>query len=702
MRDGAKGDDFVTESVATPPAGPGKAISHRNIVLFALTAVILLIGLLAADLLRARYAALEATRQSATTASAVVAEHVALAASAVDTLLVNIRNDLSAGLAPDRILASAARSHPHLRAVHLIDATGRVTASTMASALGLDVSGRAFFAAHEDVEASTDRLWFGSPERGVDGSDHSILPVSRRLEDADGRFAGIVLGAIDRDYLAVVLATQALGLRGTVGLYTTEGERLAGQVDPQETTTAESEGPPRIVATDRVRDLPLIVRVAVDRDLALAAWSDRAGVYALVGLGLMVLLGALSALLTLYIRRAREATEAAVARQVAERASRAKSDFVSAMSHELRTPIVAMDIIARDLEGTPLDDDQRSQVATLRASAGYLLSLVGSVIDLARVEAGRLELMDGDFSPDAMLDQIERLMMPSAAAKGLRLTLRRHDLPARAKGDAVRIQQILLNLIGNAIKYTTRGTVTVVAGVDPAARDAPARHLAFTVTDTGPGLPPALHEDAFQRFAGAAVGSDDSSGMGLSVAREICLAIGGHLAVEDTSAAGTTFRFTAPVQVRRDRRTAPRSPDADVAGPPSAAAPPAPADAPLSLLLAEDDPAQSTVFRATLSGWGHRVDTFGHGEMALEAARQGSFDALIVDINLPGLSGPDIVRRLRDEGHDVPVVGLTAALFTEDMGRYRKAGFDHLLVKPVAWDELRGLLAGLPRSTEAS
>lgn len=707
-----------TEPSTEAPGAPGRArfgtfvqtVTYRNIVLSALAAGLLLVGLLSADLVRARYQALDEARRQATTAAAVVAEHAALAISAVDNLLVNIRHGLSSGASAATMLDAAAQSHPYLRTIHVIDASGRVTASTHPGVVGLDVSDRRYYTVHRDALVATDRLWIGLPLEGR-ASGQNILPLSRRVTGPDGTFAGVIMGAVDRDYLAVFVATQALGLRGTVGLHSVSGDLVAGQTDPLDEAREDGDTPV-IVATDRVRDLPLIVRVAIDRTVALAEWTTRAGVYGLVALGLIVLLVVLSGLLMLYSRRAREALDAAVARTVAERANRAKSDFVSFMSHELRTPVTAMDVIARDLEGTALDEGQRSHVATLRASAGYLLSLVGSVLDLARVEAGALELNQREFSPDGMLDQVERLMTPSAAAKGLRLSVERQALPTRVLGDAVRIQQVLLNLVGNAIKYTHRGTVTLSAAFRDGA-------LVLTVSDTGPGLPAALRGDAFRRFAGGAAERDDSSGMGLSVAHRICEALGGRLTVEETTPAGTTLRFAVPVHERPDRRIEARSgDDAAASASQGVPRPAAPAVRPratqaatraavrdtdrLTLLLAEDDPAQGKVFRATLSGWGHEVQLFGHGAAALEAARRTRFDALIVDVHLPGLNGTDIVRRLRAEGDPVPVIGLTAALFSEDLARYRGAGFDHLLVKPVPWEELRDLLARLRASDGSS
>lgn len=680
-----------------------QAATWRGVVLSAMAAGLLLLGLLGADLLRARYEATDGARRATSTAAAVVAEHIGLAVTGIDNLLVNMRHGLSAGVPPAQVLAAVANSHPYLTAVHLVGADGRIRASTEGGARGVDVGDRSYLSAQAGPAASTDRLWIGPPLRDQ-VSGETVLPMSRRLEAPDGGFDGVVVGMVDRDYLAVFLATQALGLRGGVGLFAADGTRLAGPAPPPGTAAATTPGE-EIVATERLRDLPLVVRVAVAEDVALATWTARARVYALMAVGLVGLLALLAGLALLHGRRAREALDAAVARAVAERASAAKTAFVSSMSHELRTPVVAMDVIARDLESSPLGDDQRAQVATLRASIGYLLSLVGGVLDLARVEAGRLELIDGDFTPDRMLDQIERLMGPSARAKGLTLTVRRRALPGRLEGDAVRVQQVLLNLIGNAIKYTPEGEVVLDAALeeeeeeeenDNDAAGGTAR-LVFQVRDSGPGLPDVLREGGFGPFTGAAGGRHDSTGLGLAVARDIAEALGGRLDILDTSARGTTFRFAVPVRHRPDRRQTPRP--AETAAPPAPHPPPARRGAPtttdengLMLLLAEDDPAQTTVFRATLAGWGHRVDSHGAGDSALAAARQGGHDALIVDVHLPRLTGLDLVRRLRAEGVATPIIGLTAAVFSDDLARYRRAGFDHLLVKPVDWMELRGLL----------
>lgn len=696
-----------------------QAVTYRSIVLFALAAGLLLLGLLGGDLLRARSQALAEGGRQARTAAAVVADHTALAISAADNLLLYIRQGLAAGLAAETMVAAAGYSHPSLHTVAVIGAGGRVVASTWPDGVGTDVTGEGYFQAQSGVQTqrdpvagTADRLWIGPPLMDAETAQ-GILPLSRRLEGADGAFGGVVMAGVDRGYLGMFVATQALGLQGAVGLHEASGVLIAGQSVPP-SLTPDERAEPLIVATQRVGDLPLVVRVAISRDVALEDWTARVRLYGFIAVGLVVLVAGLSVLLMLYARRAREALEATVARTVAERANRAKTDFVTDMSHELRTPVAAMDVIARDLEGTSLDEGQRSQVATLRAAAGYLLSLVGSVLDMARVEAGRFDLQDRDFSPDRLLDQIERLMMPSAAAKGLRLTVERHALPSRAGGDGVRLQQVLLNLVGNAIKYTRRGAVTVVASRDETDGVV---WLVFTVSDTGPGLPPSLREDTFRRFAEGTAARDDSSGMGLSVARRICDALGGSLDVAESTARGTTFRFAVPIEDRPERRAVERGPEDDLPAPDRPAAwpearpqirsrarsaaallrprPAEPAPVPLSLLLAEDDPAQSTVFQATLGAWGHAIHHFAHGDMALDAALKGGFDALIVDVHLPGMSGPDLVRRLRAEGLTIPVIGLTASLFSEELARYRAAGFDHLLIKPVVWEDLQDLLADL-------
>jgi signal transduction histidine kinase/ActR/RegA family two-component response regulator len=696
-----------------------RAIDNRAVVLAALAVSAVLLSLLAADLVRARYHALESARRAAATAASVVAEHVDLAVTGVDTLLLNVRHDLAVGIAPDHVLSAAAKTHPYLRSVLVADATGRIVASTESEGIGVSIADRSYFRAHAASVGGADRIRLDAPVEGRI-SGHVILPVSRRLETPEGAFAGVVMGVLDRDYLAVFLATQALGLSGAISLHGADGTLLAGQ-EPAGARIGNGSGDGgAIVASHRVGDRPQVVRVVVDRGVALAEWTSRAQVYGVLAVGLIVLLAALAGLLVLYTRRARESLQAALARAVAEKANHHKSEFLSRMSHELRTPVAAMDVIAGDLEGSPLNDEQRSQVATLRASAGYLLALVGGVLDLARVETGDLVLVDTTFSPARMLDQIERLMRPTAAAKGLSLTVDGRGLPARLQGDAVRLQQVLLNLIGNAIKYTARGGVTIGATLNGEAASTPESGgdsrpwLVFTVGDTGPGLPEGIREGRFGRVARCHPERPDSSGIGLSVARDICRAMKGSLTVVATSPAGTTFRFAVPVSPPPSPEAAGEAGTGTTTGAPAAdgkapfPAPPPPrspatrprggADAPLSLLLAEDDPAQGRIFQATLGGWGHAVDLFTDGLAALEAARCGAHQALILDVHLPHMDGPEIVRCLRAEGCTVPVIGLTAAIFREDHDRYSAAGFDHLLTKPVRWDDLRSLLSAVTPS----
>ena len=373
-------------------------------------------------------------------------------------------------------------------------------------------------------------------------------------------------------------------------------------------------------------------------------------------------------------------------RQLADAASRAKSDFLANVSHEIRTPLNALLGVAELLADSALDDQQRRHVAVFRQSGEALHALINDLLDLTKIEAGHLALRPEAFQLHDLLDDQIALMRPLAEAKGLRLLLEvAPDLPPWVLGDRQRLAQGLLNLLGNAIKFTRSGQVAlrVAQGQAPL--------LGFMVEDTGVGVAPSKLESVFVPF----VQVDDElprayggTGLGLSITRSLARLMGGDVTLRSTPGQGASFLLTA------------RLPPA----PPAAAqVRPAPLGAraavtPLRLLLAEDTEANVYVVQAMLSADGHHIDVVGDGLLAVERVRVQAYDLVLMDVQMPGMDGYTATREIRRleaalGRQPVPVIMVSAHAFDDDVERSRAAGATQHLAKPLSRRRLREAIA---------
>lgn len=368
-------------------------------------------------------------------------------------------------------------------------------------------------------------------------------------------------------------------------------------------------------------------------------------------------------------------------RVLAEQASEAKSRFLATLGHEVRTPMTGVLGMAELLAGTPLDARQRGYVQAIRRAGEHLLRLVNDALDMARVEAGKLELVPAPFALQALLDEVAALMAPLAQRKGLGFAVRpAAGLPAALLGDRTRVQQILLNLIGNAVKFTEAGHVMLeVMALSP-------QGVCFVVTDTGPGLGEAQRERLFRRFEQAEGARTavryGGSGLGLAISQELAAAMGGRIAVESTPGQGSRFIVELPLPA--------------VAAPAaSAAAAPATASTGRALLLVEDDAIVAEAIAGLLRAQGHAVTHVGHGLGALTEAATGRFDAALLDLDLPGMDGLALARALRESGFTAPLLAVTARADADAEAQARAAGFDGFLRKPVTGAMLAQALEAL-------
>ena len=375
-------------------------------------------------------------------------------------------------------------------------------------------------------------------------------------------------------------------------------------------------------------------------------------------------------------------------RQVAQRASEAKSRFLATLGHEVRTPMTGVLGMSELLLDTPLDARQQAQVRSIRQAGEHLLRLVNDALDLARIEAGRMQLESRPFRLHELVREAEALMAPLAEQRGLALRIGVDaEVPLVVAGDAKRVCQILLNLLGNAIKFTERGQVALrVDAVDDGVR--------FTVADTGPGLDPAQQARLFQRFSQADGESTQrrygGSGLGLAISQELAAAMGGAIRVESAPGRGSRFIVELPL---------PRAPGAPLPEPEAAAAGRA---AGRDILLVEDDPTVADVLAGLLRAQGHRVRHAPHGLAALVEATRLPPQLALLDLDLPGMDGLALARQLRLQGYAGPLLAITARADPEAEPQAREAGFDGFVRKPVTGAMLARAIKGVEAGGSSS
>ncbi len=384
-------------------------------------------------------------------------------------------------------------------------------------------------------------------------------------------------------------------------------------------------------------------------------------------------------------------------RERAESASQAKSRFLANMSHELRTPLNGVIGMADLLLRTPLDERQQRQAATIARSGRTLLTILTDILDIAKIEAGKLSIVTRDFELAGAVEEVDSLFRPRATERGLEFEIVwRPGVPQRVHGDRVRFVQVLGNLVSNAVKFTEHGRVEIRILCAGGLR------VRCEVADTGIGMNAeqcARVFDSFEQADDGVARRYGGTGLGLAIARQLVVAQGGAIGVESTPGTGTTFWFELTFAA-----STPLGLDTGPQGALRRTAPPLPLAAPgTTALIVEDNPANREVISAMLAALGLKSVVAADGAEALARLAERSFDLVLMDCEMPRMDGFEATRRLRAQGartragREVPVIAITAHAVDGYRERCLDAGMDDYLTKPITIERLR---AGVARHLE--
>ena len=686
-------------------------LRSRTVGMLAALATVLVGGALtAAVLLRDREAELEQARRDLRAISLPAAAFLEHGLRTLDLIVSQAVEEFARGeldlAGVDRWLRGQAHRLDQLDdldQLYLLDGQGVVRYAAEADRIGIDVSDREYFRRYlADTSAG---MFVAAPLNSRFPPHRRIVPVSWALRTGTGDLAGVI--AISASWHLYAEAFNALTSRPdqTVALIDRQGRLYALDAAHWPDPDVEPERPPfleqgwlrdepasvagYLVSSADLPGLGLQVVAGVPVSMILQAWRVRVEVTLVLLLVVAGGMGWLTAQLHQKVRTLRATAAAARTAQArAEASERAKGQFLAAMSHEIRTPMTGVLGMADLLATAPLAPAQQAQVEAIRVSGRHLLSVINDILDFSRIDAGGLTLEQVDFALVPLLEQVRSILAPEATRRGLELTVEVGDgVPPALHGDPTRLRQVLVNLIGNGLKFTRAGGVHVRARARPAAAHV---LLRCEVEDTGIGIPPERQDDLFRPFTQVDLSTTrefGGTGLGLAISRELVGLMGGTIGVVSEPGHGSLFWFEVRLPPGNAAALAPALPPAtDVA-------------APLRLLVAEDVPLNRDLLQAGLAQAGHAVVLVGDGAEAVAKVAEQRFDAVLMDVHMPIMDGIEAARRIRalpPPTGGVPILALTASVMAAERELCLAAGMTRVLAKPIVWPQLWAALADLP------
>ncbi|MEI6559755.1 MAG: ATP-binding protein [Rhodospirillaceae bacterium] len=670
--------------------------------------------------------AIEQWKQTLANLSLVIAEHSRQSVKGADLVLKGIAdrvNELSVedDTALRRVMGSRvifdmlrdkASGVPQIDVTTIVAANGDViNFSRSYPPPPINLADRDYFKAHFTDPSLESYLSAPVQNRGT---GRWTFYLTRKIRNRVGTTIGLVLTGLHVRFFREFYEASSIGMSSAVSLFRSDGVMLARYPEREallgtsfageaafrqilantDAGAAVVTGPRlaeggaaefRIIAPRLVKDYPLAVNITATRDMVLGAWRSTAW---FIGAGALVFVMVLGALV-LWI--ARLMTKHERARIDAEAANRAKSAFLAIMSHEIRTPITSIMGVSDLLSRTSPTEEQEGYLLVLRSATRTLLTILNDILDISKIEAGKILIEAVAFSLHDAIREVVELWQGAASAKGLTLDLAiAAEVPARVIGDPTRVKQVLFNLVSNAIKFTEHGSVRVSAGLEGGTGAV----VGIAVEDTGIGLAEDQIGSLFTAFSQADQTTTrrfGGTGLGLAISKRLVELMGGEIGVESRPGAGTTFRFT----VRFACAAAETPPPVPVT---AASERPPPS---LHILLAEDNRINQMLVRSMLQKLGHQVQVVENGRQALDAVSVGAIDVVLMDMQMPEMDGEEATRAIRalpPPRNRIPVLALTADVMAEHRERYLRAGVDDLIPKPIDWNLLADALKAHARA----
>ena len=689
---------------------PRRSLSLRALGLGSLALICTIIGSNVIFLSNLRESSLQTAEANLARYSLMLVEEADRSFKSVDLVLSSVgdylgRREVTDSASYQRIMSDQAT---HLLLKEKITGLPQIDAVTMINAQGklinfsrywpipdVNVSDRDYFKA---LKADPNLETFISAPVQNRGSGTWNIYIARRLNDPNGEFMGLLLGAMSLQYFENFFASTSLGVGSSVSLVREEGTLLASYPQSENIGKQSSgSGQRALAAGGNIRDLsandqtmrirsarmlpnyPVLVEVAQTEDNVLRSWRGMAEL-----LGAMSLVSTIVVLIAVFVI-ARWWKKQEQLTQAAEAANAAKSAFLAMMSHEIRTPMNAVLGLTSTLLETNLDADQRGSVLAIHDAGDNLLEILNDILDFSKLEAGRLSLEHIAFSPETLVQNTLSIIGPRASAKGLVIrSVNDSVLPLALNGDAGRIRQVLLNLLSNAVKFTATGEVVVSTRC--LAQDGKLATIEWAVSDTGIGIAPENIGNLFANF----VQADNSisrrfggSGLGLAICKRLVEQMGGEIKVISTRGQGSTFRFSLTLPVA-EHMALPEHDDQTVYAELKTRI--AALGRPLRVLIVDDDATNRLVAAKMLKEFEVQNNMACDGVEAITAASSFSYDVILMDVRMPEMDGLQATRTIRARGgrlQTVPIIAFTANAFAEDVEACHEAGMNDLVVKPV-------------------